>query len=77
MPMRYGHGGNTPQILDLGTRCRSVVSFTLQPHDRVVLNLISDHITYVGGHGSKGSIVSDYELDDRGSIPDRGKGFLF
>jgi hypothetical protein len=27
-------------------------------------------------HGSSGSIVSDYGLDDRGSIPDRGRGFL-
>jgi hypothetical protein len=23
------------------------------------------------------SIVSDYRLDDRGSIPDRGRGFFF
>jgi hypothetical protein len=27
--------------------------------------------------GSSGSIVSDYGLDDRGSIPDRGRGFFF
>jgi hypothetical protein len=27
--------------------------------------------------GSSGSIVSDYGLDDRGSIPDRGRRFLF
>jgi hypothetical protein len=27
--------------------------------------------------GSSGSIVSDYELDDRGSIPDRGREFFF
>jgi hypothetical protein len=27
--------------------------------------------------GSSGSIVSDYGLDNRGSIPSRGKGFLF
>jgi hypothetical protein len=26
--------------------------------------------------GSSGSIVSDYVLDDRGSIPDRGRGFF-
>jgi hypothetical protein len=26
--------------------------------------------------GSSGSIVSDYGLDDRGSIPDRGRGFF-
>jgi hypothetical protein len=25
--------------------------------------------------GSSGSVVSDYGLDDRGSIPDRGRGF--
>jgi hypothetical protein len=28
-------------------------------------------------HGSSGSIVSDYGLDDRGSISGRGKGFFF
>jgi hypothetical protein len=28
-------------------------------------------------HGSSVGIVSDYGLDDRGSIPDRGKGFFF
>jgi hypothetical protein len=27
--------------------------------------------------GSSDSIVSDYGLDDRGSIPDRGRGFFF
>jgi hypothetical protein len=27
--------------------------------------------------GSSVSIVSDYELDDRGSIPDEGRGFFF
>jgi hypothetical protein len=27
------------------------------------------------GRGSSGSIVSDYGLDDRGSIPERGRGF--
>jgi hypothetical protein len=37
--------------------------------------------TYVtekyGSRGSSGSTVSDYGLDDRGSIPDRGRGFFF
>jgi hypothetical protein len=38
--------------------------------------------TYVGvyvrgSRGSSGSIVSDYRLDDRGSIPDRDRGFFF
>jgi hypothetical protein len=27
--------------------------------------------------GNSGSIVSDYVLDDPGSIPDRGRGFFF
>jgi hypothetical protein len=34
----------------------------------------------IGTHwncGSSGIIVSDYGLDDRGSIPDRGRGFFF
>jgi hypothetical protein len=31
----------------------------------------------VGSRGSSVSIVSDYGLDDRGSIPGRGRGFFF
>jgi hypothetical protein len=27
--------------------------------------------------GSSGTIVPDYGLDDRGSIPDKGRGFFF
>jgi hypothetical protein len=27
--------------------------------------------------GSSGSIVSDHGLDDRGSIPNKGRGFFF
>jgi hypothetical protein len=30
-----------------------------------------------GSRGSSVSIVSNYGLDDRGSIPDRGRGFFF
>jgi hypothetical protein len=33
--------------------------------------------TWNKSHGSSGSIVSDYGLDNRGSIPDRGRGFFF
>jgi hypothetical protein len=31
----------------------------------------------IWGWGSSVSIVTDYGLDDRGSIPDRGRGFSF
>jgi hypothetical protein len=31
----------------------------------------------IEGRGSSVSIVSDYGLDDRGSIPGRGRGFFF
>jgi hypothetical protein len=31
----------------------------------------------IGSRGSSVSIVSDYELDDRGSTPDRGREFFF
>jgi hypothetical protein len=31
----------------------------------------------IRSRGSSGSIVSDYGLDDRGSIPDRGRGHFF
>jgi hypothetical protein len=30
-----------------------------------------------GSWGSSESIVTDYGLDDRGPIPDRGRGFFF
>jgi hypothetical protein len=32
---------------------------------------------YFWSRGSSGSIVTDYGLDDWGSIPDRGRGFFF
>jgi hypothetical protein len=32
---------------------------------------------YQRAEASGGSIVSDYGLDDRGSIPGRGRGFFF
>jgi hypothetical protein len=32
--------------------------------------------TLIGSRVRSGSTVSDYGLDDRGSIPGRGKGFL-
>jgi predicted component of type VI protein secretion system len=35
-------------------------------------NKLSEHES----QGSSVSIVSDYGLDDRGSIPDRGRGFF-
>jgi hypothetical protein len=40
--------------------------------------LSSGTVLFLFGYywGSSGSIVSDYWLDDRGSIPDRGRGFF-
>jgi hypothetical protein len=38
---------------------------------------ISHRISILFGIGSSVSIVSDYGLGDRGSIPDRGRGFFF
>jgi hypothetical protein len=32
---------------------------------------------FIKSRGSLVSIASDYGLDDRGSIPDRGRGFFF
>jgi hypothetical protein len=40
-------------------------------------NKIKFPFYYVRSRRSSGSIVSDYGLDDRGSIPDRGRGFFF
>jgi hypothetical protein len=34
-------------------------------------------ISFSRSWGSSVSIVADYGLDDRGSIPDRGRGFFF
>jgi hypothetical protein len=34
-------------------------------------------LTFCISRGSSGSIVSDYGLDDRGLIPDKGRGFFF
>jgi hypothetical protein len=32
---------------------------------------------YSWSRGISGSVVSDYGLDDRGSIPDKGRGIFF
>jgi hypothetical protein len=37
----------------------------------------SPHPRNLWSRGSSVSIVSDYGLDDQGSIPDRGRGFFF
>jgi hypothetical protein len=42
----------------------------------MVFNDIKRVIIRLMSRGSSGSIVSDYGLDDRGSIPDRGRGFF-
>jgi hypothetical protein len=34
-------------------------------------------VELIKSRGSSGSIVSEYGLDDRGSIPDGGRGFFF
>jgi hypothetical protein len=34
-------------------------------------------LLFLESRGSSGSIMSDYGLDDRGSIPDRVRGFFF
>jgi hypothetical protein len=42
-----------------------------------LFKIINFNIDYTESRGSSGSILSDYGLDDRGSIPDRGRGFFF
>jgi uncharacterized membrane protein len=42
----------------------------------VVLILVLVLVLVIGSRGSSVSIVSDYGLDDRGSIPDRSRGFF-
>jgi hypothetical protein len=39
----------------------------------LILVVIILMVTQTWSRGSSGSIVSDYGLDDRGSIPDRGR----
>jgi hypothetical protein len=48
------------------TNIYSRITFEIQP---------SHNLSW--SRGSSGSIVSDYGLDDRGSIPDGGRGFFF
>jgi hypothetical protein len=45
-------------------------------HDLDIHNLHSLSDIFLS-RGSSVSIVTDYGLDDRGSIPDRGRGFFF
>jgi hypothetical protein len=46
------------------------------PSLQVILKIYTNRIRE-GSRGSSVSIVTDYGLDDRGSIPDRGRGFFF
>jgi hypothetical protein len=48
----------------------------LQPLANTDADLVGPH-TYYRSRGSSVSIVTDYGLDDRSSIPDRGRGFFF
>jgi hypothetical protein len=41
-----------------------------------LLYIMAQTYTYMRSRGSSVSIVSDYGLDDRGSIPDRRRGFF-
>jgi hypothetical protein len=38
--------------------------------------IVSIVTVFIGSRGSSVSIVSDYGLDDWGSIPDRGRGLF-
>jgi hypothetical protein len=43
-----------------------------------LFNMFIDRVVYINrSRGSSGNIVSDYGLNDRGSIPDGGRGFFF
>jgi hypothetical protein len=42
-----------------------------------VMYVFTTSYTSIWTRGSSGSTVSDYGLDDRGSIPDRDRGFFF
>jgi hypothetical protein len=53
------------------------VVLTLYQLDRLISVELGQILRICKSRGSSGSIVSDYGLDDRGSIPDRGRGFFF
>jgi hypothetical protein len=63
----------SPQILYLllPTKCYVTGSCTIYS------GVIWSSIFFLLSHSSSGSTVPDYGLDDRGSIPDRGRAFFF
>jgi hypothetical protein len=60
-------------------RCLGARSFSLlhKENKKCIQILIWKSLETSRSCGSSGSIVSDYGLDDRGSIPDRGREFFF
>jgi hypothetical protein len=66
----YDISGNAPFFLSSFNVCFE----PFVPRIYSVLALFPNFITY---RGSSGGIVSDYGLGDRGSIPDRDRGFFF
>jgi hypothetical protein len=56
---------------------RPASDFIFVPQYVIVVGLRFKMVHHVvWSRGSSGSIMSDYVLDDRGSMPDRGKGFF-
>jgi hypothetical protein len=53
------------------------LSISIHTNHQIIISDALDQVGGGGSRGSSGSIVSDYELDDGGSIPGRGKGFFF
>jgi hypothetical protein len=69
----------TPSVTDAILNSRPCFSSLLPwlPYDLLLISfplLFFPSYCFVS-RGKSVSIVSDYELDDRGSIPDRGRGF--
>jgi hypothetical protein len=52
---------------------RPLYSLSYRQHCEIIHKQINRN----GSRGSSVGTVSDYGLDDRGSIPDRGRGFFF
>jgi hypothetical protein len=61
------------QVLTAGASMKMIVFWDIAPSSLGKMAHISE---LVNCFSSSASIVSDYRLDDRGSIPDRGKGFF-
>jgi hypothetical protein len=75
--VRFGNDLFWKSLTQNRLKQRFSIDTSFQRHKYNFIKILKENITIDNISISSVSIVSDYWLDDRGSIPDRSKGFFF